>query len=139
MKTQQASGFRVHGFSLIELMIVLAILGIIAAFAYPSYTKSVRKSQRSDAEASLNQLAQVLERCYTQNFRYTGCPTVTNPAPSPATSQKGYYALSVPALTTSTYTIQATAVASGPQVQDTGCTTMSLNNTGIKTPATCWP
>ena len=129
MNTQAKIPARAHGFTLIELMVVVAIVGVLAAIAVPAYQKSVRKSDRADAKATLTSLGQVLERCYTQNFSYKGCSGAT-PAPSPATSPKGFYTLSVPSVTTSTYTVQAVAI--GAQTKDTGCTTMSLNNNGVK-------
>lgn len=123
-----------RGFTLIELMVTVAIIGIIAAVAYPSYLKSLRKSDRSDAETALGSLAQSLERCYTQSFSYMNCQNAT-PAPSPATTAHSYYTLAATA-TTSTYTVTATAI--GNQAKDTGCTTMTLDNTGTKSPPSCW-
>ncbi len=60
------------GFSLIELMVVVAIVAILAAIAYPNYTDTVRRSNRSDARATLLQIAQSLERYFTENNTYAG-------------------------------------------------------------------
>lgn len=62
-----------HGFTLIELMIVVVIIGIIASVAYPSYTRHVQKSIRTDAHAGLMQAASELERCYTRTYAYSDC------------------------------------------------------------------
>ena len=61
---------RNQGFTLVELMIVVAIVAILAAIAYPSYKEYVRKSRRADAKAVLVEAAQFMERVYTEDFSY---------------------------------------------------------------------
>ena len=126
------------GFTLIELMIVVAIVGILAAIAYPAYTSQVRKTQRSDAKAALLAAAQSLERCYTEYNSYTNaaCPALS------ATSPEGYYAIADDvARTASTYTLKATPIT-GAVVGDTECAKFTLNNKGVQAslPAgnQCW-
>lgn len=123
-----------RGFTLIELMIVVAIIGIIAAIAYPQYRQYVLRSNRSDAETALNTYAQILERCYTQNFTYKNCTGI--PTAAATLTQSKLYSISFPTITTSAYTIQADAI--GGQTQDIPCTTLSLDNTGNRLPSSCW-
>lgn len=140
MHTMPSLSAKTRGFTLIELMITVAIIGIIAAIAFPSYIQSVRKSHRADAQTRLTSIGQALERCYTQNFSYINCPYVTGAsgvtqAPTPGTTPAGFYTLTATA-TANTYTVTATAI--GGQAKDTSCTPITLDNTGNKLPVSCW-
>lgn len=127
-----------NGFTLIELMITVAIVAIVAAIAIPSYTAYVRRANRTDATRALTLDAQTYERCYSQSFSYLICAT-----PIAATSSQGNYTITVSNLTASTYTITATPL-SPTQIGDTDCTSFVIDNTGTQTttpPAnskTCW-
>ena len=130
---------RENGFSLIELMMAVAIVGIIAAITVPSYTAYVLRTNRTDATRTLILDAQAFERCYSQAFTFVGCPTV--PA-GPTPSGQGKYNITVTNLTSTTYTITAEPLSQ--QLEDTTCATFTLDQTGTQgaTPAgnaqTCW-
>ena len=125
---------RKGGFTLAELLIVVAVIGILASFAYPSYQNSVRKARRTDAQAVMMELAQWMERFYTENHGYDktkGDENVSPPANllrSPANGDI-FYAISLINLAPNTYTIQA-APKSG-QKKDK-CYMLTLQNTGVK-------
>ncbi len=136
------------GFTLIELMIVVAIVGILAAIAYPSYQEHIRRANRADAQASLMELAQFMERNYTRLGRYTTDAAGTAPALPFTTAPKDgvrlVYDLSLSAVTATDYTLQATPRAGGPMAGDR-CGNLTLNSAGLKgqsgagaTTADCW-
>ncbi len=134
MKTQGKRSSQ--GFTLIELMIVVAIIAIIASIAYPSYQEQVRKTRRANAQSDLIELASFMERYYTENFTYrdgAGDPTLPI-TESPKQGSPKYYDLTV---TTSALAYTLTATAKGSQTADS-CGDLTVINTGTGTPANCW-
>ena len=142
------------GITLIELMIVIVIIGILAAGAYPSYQNSVRKARRADGAAALSniQLAQEKLRSscrhYAQNLgggaNVCGADATASTVNAPATSGEGYYALVLSNATERSYTV--TATGQGDQANDKAggvtCTLVltvnAANPDGLRTPAGCW-
>lgn len=117
---------RNSGFTLIELMIVVAIVGILAAIAYPSYVDSVQKSNRADAKSIMLQVASQEERYYTEHNVYGSITDIGNAA-SPVPSQSGRHNITlVTANAGATYTITATPVQT-----DSKCGNLTINNTGV--------
>jgi len=137
----RASDMKRNGFTLIELMITVAIIAILVSIAYPSYTAFVRKSNRTDATQAISYTAQQLERCYSQGFNYTLCPSV----PAASTSPQGYYNLTVAISSPTTYQITAVP-AKAPQTNDFSCQQFTVTNNvqsaidggGNTTTSTCW-
>ena len=142
------------GFTLIELMITVAIVGILAAIAFPSYTAYLAKGRRADARVQLASAQQWTERFYSENFNYatdTAGNNVTSTFNIQAFSQSprvgdgaAIYTISLAvAATSQTYTITAAPIAGGVMATD-ACGNFTLNNTGRRgvsgTEAllTCW-
>lgn len=116
------------GFTLIELMIVIAIIAIIAAIAVPSYSEYVRKSRRADAARFAGEMQLALEHWRAENPSYAGCGTPpcgsgTYPTP-PSTTASPFYAIAIASATPATYSITATAI--GVQAGDR-CGVMTLD------------
>ena len=133
------------GFTLIELMIVVAIVAILSAIAFPSYLDYVRKGRRSDARALLQAASIAQEKYRLNNTSYANATTALSP-PCPTSgncnSEQGNYRLATPTnVSGTTYTLTANAISSS-QSADTGCTaiTYSVSGTAITygPSNTCW-
>jgi len=126
-----------RGFTLIEVLIVVAIVGIITAVAYPSYTKYVTDTRRADGHLALLTASQSMERCKSSQYSYENC-TLTA---ADLTSPEGFYKLS---LESDANTFTLTAKGTGPQEDDTGCEEITLNHLSVKgpksgsDPSECW-
>ena len=129
---------KIKGFTLIELMVVIAIIAMVLAYAIPNYRDYVLRSKRTEAKNALMQVSHLQERHYANKNRYGDSDEIklSEIFPAPAGDNEKNYTISMVSTDTS-YTITATA-AKG-QVEDTGCTTMTLNSLGVKTPSgDCW-
>ena len=119
------------GFTLIELMIVVAIIAVLAAIAVPNYNDQVRKSRRADAKVALAQTAQRLERCFVDNNTFVFHAVIAPGCPQSHTTDDGYYTITV-AATTIGYTLTAQPTTKGAQDRDTQCSEIILSSNGTK-------
>ena len=125
-----------YGFTLIELMITVATIGILASIAYPSYTDFITRSNRSEGQRELLRYANLQEqvyvdsRSYAANMKGLGKSTVT------IKTNSENYIISVSDQTATTFTLKAEA--QNNQTSDTGCSTLTVDEIGTKTPTICW-
>ena len=118
------------GFSLIELLIVVALVGILSAVAFNMYADNVIASNRAEGRAGLTATAASLEKCKSLYGAYNSanCNVADD-----VSSDTNYYEIDTTAsITATTFTLTATPVAGQPQASDTDCTSLTLTNTGIK-------
>lgn len=139
---------RMPGFTLIELMVVVAIVGILAAIAYPSYTDSVRKGRRAEAIVDLYSIQLAQEKWRANNATYGTLANVWGTVTTSPATGTAYYDLALTGNTATGYTLTATAKSAGGQDQDTAsgasCKTLTINQSGPNytpvgaAPAACW-
>ncbi len=117
--------YRHSGFTLIELMIVIAIIGVLASIAYPNYTAYVERGRRSDGQNALLDLSYRMDQYFNENKSYEGA--TLSQLGVKGTSPEGYYNLSINNLAGNTYTANATPT--GAQSGDS-CGTLTMNQLG---------
>ena len=140
--------YKDKGFTLVELMIVVAIVAIIASIAFPAYNSFTKQANRADATKTMMLAAQSLERCYSRRFTYLGCNvsgTVVNNGSTQQTPNL-FYTVTFTIPDAQDYTLTAVPRAA-PQTSDTQCVQFTLSSTGAQaaqdnhaanTTRTCW-
>src|ERR1700743_2088992 len=136
-----------RGFTLIELMLTVAIVAILGTIAMASYTSQIQKSRRTDARSAVLDLAGREEKLFSTVNAYSGTPSDLGYGAVgdifPITVGGGYYQVSV-TVPTPPISFQVTATAIGSQANDTKCSTLSIDqlgsqtSTGSETASTCW-
>jgi type IV pilus assembly protein PilE len=137
-----------RGVTLIELLTVVAVVGILAAIAIPSYRRYLVRANRTDAKTALLQTAQALERCYTNSAPYAyNSATCAAAVTLPFTVASGFYVISAADSGPAAQTYRLLATPQGTQAtQDGECGTFSLSQAGLQAvtgtfsaaPERCW-
>src|SRR5690606_28960918 len=129
---------RQRGITLIELMIVVVIIAVLGALAFPSYRQYSIRTQRTEAKAALLQLAANQERWYLDQNTYT--TNLANLGFPGGVTPEGNYSLAIPVANATTFRARATAVAGGNLADDAECSWFEINSQGTRTAAgaNCW-
>jgi type IV pilus assembly protein PilE len=136
MTPRRRQQYMALGFTLIELMITVAIVAILASVALPSYQNYIARGRRDTAKACLLERAQYMERHYTTNMAYTGGASA--PATPCVTELAAHYTFDFNgAPTATTFTARATAQG-GQATRDAACSPLTVTQAGVKSPANCW-
>ncbi len=126
------------GFTLLELLIAVAVIGIIASVAYPSYIDNISRANRSEAQRELLRIASLQEQYFIDHREYTADMTKLGATSDPYITDSGFYSIDA-AVVGVTYTL--TATTKGAQItNDSSCLTLSVTDTGKKTATStsCW-
>lgn len=126
---------RERGFTLIELMIAVAVVGILVAVGLPSYASAVRKAHRADAQAVLMDLASRQQQMLVDTRKYVG--TVEDLRTSVPPKVAANYTVAIVLGTGTAPTFVLSATPQGAQAKDS-CGTLTLDHSGVKLPANCW-
>ena len=126
---------RGRGFTLIELMITVAIVAILAAIAYPSYRAYIVRNNRAAAEASLMDIAQRQQQYLIDNRGYAATPSALNVTLPANVAQNYTVSIAITAGPPPAFTATATPVSGGTQAADGA---LSIDQTGNKTPSGKW-
>ena len=122
-----------RGFTLIEVLIAVAIVGIVAAIAVPSYSRFVTKGRRADATAFLLEVAGEQTRFFTERNAYAAKMSDLGYGTGDSfATPEGYYTVSIARPSARSYTLTATPVAGGPQAADGECGSFTLSSTGAR-------
>jgi len=128
-----------RGITLLELMIVVVIVGILAAIAYPNYREFVARAKRNEARAALLQIATNQERFYLQNGTFTSNMNQLGFSADPFVTDSGSYSVQVNAADASNFTATATFLLGGSEAGK--CLTYQIDGRGTRTSApdaNCW-
>jgi type IV pilus assembly protein PilE len=134
---------RQAGVTLLELVVTVAIIGILTSIAYPIYQGFVERSRRADAITTLQDIAQQQERWYTQNNAYDDGDNIRVAGAACGNdgcdTEQGFYSIDI-TVENSGQTFEATATAQGVQANDTDCQTFTVNSLGqrLASGTDCW-
>ena len=126
-----------NGFTLVELMIVVAVIGILAAIAYPAYTEQIRKARRAETQAALMNISTRQQQMLLDTRSYASTVALLNVALPTSVTRAYDITLTVGIAAVPTFTATATPVALSAQAADT-CGVLTINQAGTKTPSNCW-
>lgn len=141
MRSHETLRAQSAGMTLVELLIAVAIVGILAAIAYPSYQAQVRRGNRTDGKAELMEAAQELEKCYTRYGAYNNaaCTSFNVTAGGNRLSEKGKYRITFQAVQdpANQYTLAATLEPG--RGQDTDCGVLTIDQSGLRSQSVTAP